>query len=141
MQSLTPYFSGIAKGMETASQKLLNWTKTSAVAQNAFKMLNTTGVSVFNNMLAGLGRFGNGMVSMFTSFAPLFSWVSEGFANMGKSFQRWATSVETNKGIQNSSITLKRIYLSSQIFSVIRFLVFLICSKRSAVTHKRYFSR
>lgn len=101
MQALTPYFAGISKGMETASQKLLNWAKNSTVAQNAFKMLNTTGVSVFNDMLTGLGRFGDGFVALFTSFAPLFSWVSQGFANMGKSFQQWATSIETNKGIQN----------------------------------------
>lgn len=101
IQQLTPYFTGIANGMQTASQKLLTWVKSSDIAKQAFTAMNTTGVQVFNSMLSAVGRFGAGVVAIFTQFMPLFSWASQGFANMGKSFLQWATSVETNKGIQN----------------------------------------
>ncbi|RAC91615.1 phage tail protein, partial [Burkholderia multivorans] len=51
LQGLTPFLSGVAKGMEQASAKMLDWVKISQVAQKFFQMMGTTGVNIFNNML------------------------------------------------------------------------------------------
>ncbi|HGZ7453142.1 TPA: hypothetical protein ACOFUA_002979, partial [Staphylococcus aureus] len=52
MQSLQPFFSGISRGMEEASQSVLKWAQNSGVASRFFNMMNTTGVSVFNKLLS-----------------------------------------------------------------------------------------
>ena len=37
LQGLTPFISGVSKGMEQASAKMLDWVKNSQVAQNSLK--------------------------------------------------------------------------------------------------------
>lgn len=101
LKQLQPFFSGVAKSVEGASQKMLTWVKSSDIARNAFNMLNTTGVKVFGNMLSGAGRVGAGITSIFTQFGPLFAWVSSGFRNMATDFLAWSTSIETANGIKN----------------------------------------
>lgn len=101
LQGLTPFLSGVAQGMEQASSKTLNWAKTSQVASNFFDMMGTTGVKVFNNMLSDAGSFGSGLIAVITNLAPLTEWVSQGFAKMGESFNKWANSVEGSQAIQD----------------------------------------
>ncbi|HGX1142879.1 TPA: hypothetical protein ACNSDQ_002906, partial [Staphylococcus aureus] len=74
MQSLQPFFSGISRGMEEASQSVFKWAQNSGVASRFFNMMNTTGVSVFNKLLSAAGGFGDGLVNVFTQLAPLFQW-------------------------------------------------------------------
>lgn len=100
LKSLTPFFSGVAKGAEKASASLLKWTQTSAVAKKFFNMLNTTGVSVFNKLLSAAGRFGDGLVNVFTQLAPLFQWSANWLNRLGKSFQNWANSASGQNSIK-----------------------------------------
>ncbi|MGX5789880.1 phage tail protein [Staphylococcus equorum] len=100
LKSLTPFFSGVAKGVEKASASLLKWTQTSAVAKKFFNMLNTTGVSVFNKLLSAAGRFGDGLVNVFTQLAPLFQWSANWLNRLGKSFQAWANSANGQNSIK-----------------------------------------
>ncbi|MCM3071735.1 terminase [Staphylococcus equorum] len=100
LKSLTPFFSGVAKGVEKASASLLKWTQTSAVAKKFFNMLNTTGVSVFNKLLSAAGRFGDGLVNVFTQLAPLFQWSVNWLNRLGKSFQTWANSANGKNSIK-----------------------------------------
>lgn len=100
LAGLTPFLSGVSKSMETASAKMLDWAKNSQVAQKFFKMMGTTGVRVFDNMLSAAGNFGSGLVGVLTNLGPLTEWVSKGFANMGRSFNKWANSVAGQKAIQ-----------------------------------------
>ncbi|TDL39385.1 hypothetical protein EVU91_04370 [Macrococcoides bohemicum] len=100
LTGLTPFIKGVSVAMEQASQKMLVWTKASTVAQNFFNMMKTTGVTVFNDLLSGLGRFGDGALNIFTQFGPLFDYMANGFKNMSTQFQAWANSVGTSNGIK-----------------------------------------
>ncbi|KKI55473.1 Phage tail length tape-measure protein [Staphylococcus equorum subsp. equorum] len=107
LAGLTPFLSGVAQGMEVASAATLDWAKNSQVATNFFDMMGSTGVRIFNNMLSAAGNFGSGLIAVLTNLAPLTEWVSKGFENMGKSFNKWATSVEGSTAIQDFTSFVK----------------------------------
>ncbi|HIE0745824.1 TPA: hypothetical protein ACXJE1_002853 [Staphylococcus aureus] len=99
MQSLQPFFSGISRGMEEASQSVLKWAQNSGVASRLFNMMNTTGVSVFNKLLSAAGGFGDGLVNVFTQLAPLFQWSADWLDRLGQSFSKWANSAAGENSI------------------------------------------
>lgn len=99
MQSLQPFFSGISRGMEEASQSVLKWAENSGVASRFFNMMNTTGVSVFNKLLSAAGGFGDGLVNVFTQLAPLFQWSADWLDRLGQSFSNWANSAAGENSI------------------------------------------
>ncbi|NGW12014.1 hypothetical protein G6Y63_10990 [Staphylococcus aureus] len=99
MQSLQPFFSGISRGMEEASQSVLKWAQNSGVASRFFNMMNTTGVSVFNKLLSAAGGFGDGLVNVFTQLAPLFQWLADWLDRLGQSFSNWANSAAGENSI------------------------------------------
>lgn len=99
MQSLQPFFSGISRGMEEASQNVLKWAENSSVASRFFNMMNTTGVSVFNKLLSAAGGFGDGLVNVFTQLAPLFQWSADWLDRLGQSFSNWANSAAGENSI------------------------------------------
>ncbi|RIM77910.1 terminase, partial [Staphylococcus xylosus] len=100
MKSLTPFLKGVADGVNVASKKMLEWAENSKVAQKFFKMMNTTGVSVFNKLLSALGRFGDAIINVFTQLAPLFQWSANWFDRLGQSFQKWANSANGQNSIK-----------------------------------------
>ncbi|HDS1899675.1 TPA: hypothetical protein QES42_000313 [Staphylococcus aureus] len=99
MQSLQPFFSGISRGMEEASQSVLKWAENSSVTSRFFNMMNTTGVSVFNKLLSAAGGFGDGLVNVFTQLAPLFQWSADWLDRLGQSFSNWANSAAGENSI------------------------------------------
>ncbi|EOD3955900.1 hypothetical protein ACJQHH_002806, partial [Staphylococcus aureus] len=99
MQSLQPFFSGISRGMEEASQSVLKWAENSSVASRFFNMMNTTGVSVFNKLLSAAGGFSDGLVNVFTQLAPLFQWSADWLDRLGQSFSNWANSAAGENSI------------------------------------------
>ena len=100
LQRMTPFLSGVAKGMEKASQGVLKWAQNSQTASRFFNMMNTTGVKTFNTLLSAAGRFGDGLVNVFTQLGPLFLWVAQGLDSLGKKFQNWANSVAGQNAIK-----------------------------------------
>ncbi|HDK9106218.1 TPA: terminase [Staphylococcus aureus] len=98
--ALKPFISGVAQSMEQASQKVLKWAQNSQTAQKFFNMMNTTGVKTFDALLSAVGRFGDGLVNVFTQLAPLFLWVANGLDSLGQKFQNWANSVAGQNAIQ-----------------------------------------
>ncbi|MCH4482690.1 terminase [Staphylococcus haemolyticus] len=100
LQRMTPFLSGVAKGMERASQSVLKWAQNSQTASRFFNMMNTTGVKTFNTLLSAAGRFGDGLVNVFTQLGPLFLWVAQGLDSLGKKFQNWANSVAGQNAIK-----------------------------------------
>ncbi|MDW4354915.1 terminase [Staphylococcus saprophyticus] len=100
LSSLKPFFKGVADGVNQASKKMLEWAKNSQVAQKFFKMMNTTGVSVFNKLLSAAGRFGDGLINVFTQLAPLFQWSANWINRLGASFQKWANSAAGKNSIK-----------------------------------------
>lgn len=98
--ALKPFISGVAQSMEQASQKVLKWAQNSQTAQKFFDIMNTTGVKTFDALLSAAGRFGDGLVNVFTQLAPLFLWVANGLDSLGQKFQNWANSVAGQNAIQ-----------------------------------------
>ncbi len=101
MKGLTPFLSGVTDGMSKASAKMLDWAKNSNVANNFFKAMGTTGVSIFNDLLNAGGRFGDGLINVFTQLMPLFKWSSQWLERMGTSFSKWANSVKGQNAIKD----------------------------------------
>lgn len=100
LQRMTPFLSGVSKSMEKASQGVLKWAQNSQTASRFFNMMNTTGVKTFNTLLSAAGRFGDGLVNVFTQLGPLFLWVAQGLDSLGKKFQNWANSVAGQNAIK-----------------------------------------
>lgn len=98
---MKPFLAGISKGMEQASQSVLKWAQNSRTASKFFNMMNTTGVKTFNTLLSAAGRFGDGLINVFTQLGPLFLWTAKGLDNLGKKFQNWANSVAGQNAIKS----------------------------------------
>lgn len=101
MKGLTPFLSGVTDGMSKASAKMLDWAKNSDVANNFFKAMGKTGVSIFNDLLNAGGRFGDGLVNVFTQLMPLFKWSSQWLERLGTNFSKWANSVKGQNAIKD----------------------------------------
>ncbi|WP_414052882.1 phage tail protein [Macrococcus animalis] len=101
LEGLTPFLSGVVTTMQKASAEMLKWAQTSSTAQKFFEMMGTTGVTVFENVIGAIGRFGNGFLNLINQLAPLFEWVGKGLLNMGTQFDQWSQKVSTAEGIKN----------------------------------------
>ncbi|PTK83195.1 terminase [Staphylococcus haemolyticus] len=100
LSRMKPFLAGVSKGMEQASKSVLKWAENSQTASKFFNMMNTTGVKTFNALLSAVGRFGDGLVNVFTQLGPLFLWTAKGLDNLGKKFQNWANSVAGQNAIK-----------------------------------------
>lgn len=99
LTTLNPFLTKTATQIETASGKMLNWAKTSSVAKRSFDILNTQGSKIFQHLLNATQSFVNGSAALFNKLSPLYTWAAKGFADMAKSFDDWANSVEGSKAI------------------------------------------
>ncbi|MTV23007.1 phage tail protein [Staphylococcus delphini] len=101
LSKMKPFLSGVADLVESNARKFEDWVNKSNTAKAAFKALNTVGVQIFGDLLNAAGRFGDGLVNIFTQFMPLFKWVSQGLQNMSIDFQNWANSVAGRNAIKS----------------------------------------
>ncbi|PCF81439.1 phage tail protein [Staphylococcus delphini] len=101
LSKMKPFLSGVADLVESNARKFEVWVNKSNTAKAAFKALNTVGVQIFGDLLNAAGRFGDGLVNIFTQFMPLFKWVSQGLQNMSIDFQNWANSVAGQNAIKS----------------------------------------
>lgn len=99
LTTLNPFLTKTATQIETASGKMLNWAKTSDNAKRAFNILNAQGPKIFQNLLNATQSFVNGSAAMFNKLSPLYTWAAKGFADMARSFDNWANSVQGSKAI------------------------------------------
>ncbi|WP_394856781.1 peptidoglycan DD-metalloendopeptidase family protein [Staphylococcus saprophyticus] len=99
LTTLNPFLTKTATQIETASGKMLNWAKTSDNAKRAFNILNTQGPKIFQNLLNATQSFVNGSAALFNKLSPLYTWAAKGFADMARSFDNWANSVQGSKAI------------------------------------------
>lgn len=101
LNALKPFISEVTNLIAKNAQKFNDWVNHSTTARNAFNALNTDGVTVFDNMLSAVGKFGSGFVSILTQFSPLFVYISEQLVNLGTKFEEWSNQVSTQQGISN----------------------------------------
>ncbi|WP_204254134.1 phage tail protein [Mammaliicoccus sciuri] len=117
LKGIAPFLAGVAEGMDKASESLLQWTKSSSVAKAFFNMMETTGVSVFNKMLSAAGKFGDGLIDVFTQLAPLFQWSANWLDRIATNFSKWANSASGQNSIkQFMEYTKQNLPLIGKIF-------------------------
>lgn len=117
LKGIAPFLAGVAERMDKASESLLQWTKSSSVAKAFFNMMETTGVSVFNKMLSAAGKFGDGLINVFTQLAPLFQWSANWLDRIATNFSKWANSASGQNSIkQFMEYTKQNLPLIGKIF-------------------------
>ncbi|MFF6464396.1 terminase [Staphylococcus aureus] len=99
MSQLKPFLSEVSMLVEANAREFENWVKHSETAKKAFEALNSIGGAIFGDLLNAAGRFGDGLVNIFTQLMPLFKFVSQGLQNMSIAFQNWANSVAGQNAI------------------------------------------
>lgn len=100
LNQMSPAISKVTTLTSNASGQINDWVRNSQNAKNMFSLLNQTGPKVFNNILQAVMKFGDGTVAIFNKMNPLFTWASQGFENMAKSFQKWANSTQATNSIK-----------------------------------------
>ncbi|CAC9083631.1 phage tape measure protein [Staphylococcus aureus] len=100
MSQLKPFLSEVSILVEANARKFEDWVKHSETAKKAFEALNSIGGAIFGDLLNAAGRFGDGLVNIFTQLMPLFKFVSQGLQNMSIAFQNWANSVAGQNAIK-----------------------------------------
>lgn len=101
LTQMKPFLSEASMLVEANVRKFEEWVKTSNTAKKAFESLNGIGGAVFGDLLNAAGRFGDGLVNVFTQMMPLFKFVSQGLQNMSIAFQDWANSVAGQNAIKS----------------------------------------
>lgn len=99
--NLNPFLTKTASLIEKTSGQIYNWVNTSNNAKSAFKLLNTTGVTVFGNLLSAGTKALDGIVHLLVQFDPLFKWVGTGIDNLATKFKNWANSTGTDNNVSN----------------------------------------
>lgn len=100
MSQLKLFLSEVSMLVEANAREFENWVKHSETAKKAFEALNSIGGAIFGDLLNAAGRFGDGLVNIFTQLMPLFKFMSQGLQNMSIDFQNWANSVAGQNAIQ-----------------------------------------
>ncbi|EPH5160815.1 terminase [Staphylococcus aureus] len=100
LTKMKPFLSEVSMLVEANVRKFEEWVETSNTAKKAFESLNTIGGAIFGDLLNAAGRFGDGLVNIFTQLMPLFKFMSQGLQNMSIDFQNWANSVAGQNAIQ-----------------------------------------
>ncbi|WP_323706888.1 peptidoglycan DD-metalloendopeptidase family protein [Mammaliicoccus vitulinus] len=101
LTNLNPFLTKTAGLIEQTSSKIKNWVTDSTNAKSAFKLLNTTGVTVFGNLLNAGVKSLDGITHLLVQFGPLFDWVGAGVDNMASKFKNWANSTGTDNSVKN----------------------------------------
>ncbi|HGZ8527442.1 TPA: terminase [Staphylococcus aureus] len=100
MSQLKPFLSEVSMLVEANAREFEDWVKHSETTKKAFEALNSIGGAIFGDLLNAAGRFGDGLVNIFTQLMPLFKFVSQGLQNMSIAFQNWANSVAGQNAIK-----------------------------------------
>lgn len=101
LTNLNPFLTKTAGLIEQTSSKIRSWVTDSVNAKSAFKLLNTTGVTVFENLLNAGVKSLDGITHLLVQFGPLFDWVGAGVDNMASKFKKWANSTGTDNNVKN----------------------------------------
>ena len=101
LAKLSPFISKSANLISRFSGRMRDWINSSKQATTAFKIIGNIGPPIMKALLNATYSFVNGATALFNKLSPLFLWSAQGFANMGKSFDKWANSVQGSKAIAN----------------------------------------
>lgn len=101
LTKLTPFINKTSTIIASMSGRMRDWVNSSKNASQFFKILNNIGPPIMQTLLNAVMSFVNGTTALFNKLSPLFLWAAQGFANMAKSFDNWANSVQGSQAIAN----------------------------------------
>src|SRR5699024_3130179 len=101
LERMTPFIDGVVGAMGRMTGELQTFVQESPTMLRFFDNMNSKGTAVFENIIRGLGRFGQGIVDMVNAAMPLIEWVAEGFNNLGTQFANWANRMAETNGFHD----------------------------------------
>ncbi len=100
LEQMTPFIDAVVNSMREMTNELKNFVMNSPTMLTFFDNLNEKGVTVFENIVRGIGRFGQGIVDMFNAGMPLIEYIAQGFENLGERFSEWSARMREENGFQ-----------------------------------------
>ena len=100
LQAMRPFIDAVVASMRGMTNELKNFVANSPTMLTFFDNLNEKGVTVFENIVRGIGRFGQGIVDMFNAGMPLIEYIAQGFENLGTNFANWSARMREENGFQ-----------------------------------------
>ncbi|MFA7745102.1 hypothetical protein [Salinicoccus roseus] len=100
LEQMTPFIDAVVNSMRGMTNELKNFVMNSPTMLTFFDNLNEKGVTVFENIIRGIGRFGQGIVDMFNAGMPLIEYIAQGFENLGTRFSEWSARMREENGFQ-----------------------------------------
>ena len=101
LEGLTPFINQVVDAMTRMTNELKSFVQESPTMLRFFDNMNSKGTAVFENIIRGLGRFGQGLIDMVNAAMPLIEWVAEGFNNLGTQFSEWASRMAETNGFHD----------------------------------------
>ena len=101
LEGLTPFINQVVDAMTRMTNELKSFVQESPTMLRFFDNMNSKGTAVLENIIRGLGRFGQGLIDMVNAAMPLIEWVAEGFNNLGTQFSEWASRMAETNGFHD----------------------------------------
>ncbi|WP_020006219.1 phage tail protein [Salinicoccus albus] len=101
LEQMTPFIDGVVSAMGRMTGELQTFVQESPTMLRFFDNMNSKGSEVFDNMVRGIGRFGQGIIDTMNAAMPLIEWVAQGFNNLGTQFSNWASRMAETNGFHD----------------------------------------
>ena len=101
LNEMTPFIDNVVGAMGRMTNELQTFVQESPTMIRFFDNMNTKGSDVFENLVRGIGRFGQGIIDTMNAAFPLIEWVAQGFNNLGEQFADWANRMAETNGFHD----------------------------------------
>src|SRR5699024_3033704 len=101
LQQMVSFIDGVVGKISEMSGEFQDFLDKSPTMTRFFENVNSTGVTVFENIIRAAGQFGKGLIDMMNAAMPLIDFVAQGFNNLGTQFANWAARMAEQNGFHD----------------------------------------